>query len=150
MGKPAYVLNIPVKVDSGSEGETSDGESLDGEFSESDFDNPPFEINETKPGELGDRVIRSAGIKSQENVVSSNPLVKKIIKTGLSNPSLQRRAGIVLGFNKRQSLRRRRNQRLFGETRKVLSATVPVEKIGFFGNPFGKISAQKNQLSLIG
>nr|MBP7074707.1 hypothetical protein [Rhabdochlamydiaceae bacterium] len=136
---PAYVVNMPLKVDSDDEGEISSDEEVDGSFPPGAFQSPDKyfrlrpEKKEARRGTIINPIsVEGAPIKSLKKgrFPSLIPLFEKEVSQ-ISSVLAEVRIGISVGFNKMRSLSQRRNGSLLRSLNEQTETSIPIGKIGF-------------------
>ncbi|MBS0621048.1 MAG: hypothetical protein JSS61_06285 [Verrucomicrobia bacterium] len=133
---PAYVVNMPFKVDSDEEGDSSDGEEETGKFPLTAFYNPAEWFRMLPKEETKRGTVQAVMIPGEEC-----PLKKKGVFASTLLPRFEReehfshlsgRIGIHVGYNKMRSLSRRRNRALFASLNEPIKSKIPIRKTAFF------------------
>ena len=141
---PAYVVNIPMKVDSDDEGNSSGGEDDNQKFSNAMFQKPSdyfrlFPSDEwkgnrkiTKRGTIVNNIsLMDASINSPDRERLTSLLSLFEAEASRLNDAQQGRLGITIGFNKMRSLSRRRNRTIERCVNEPTNSILPINKIGF-------------------
>ena len=138
---PGYVINMPVKVYSDDEGDSSDEEANG--FPEAAFQDPHAyfrllpEKKNKKSGYRGKIVTEplpneaAAPASAHKNPISDVLRLCELAAVELNGDSKDSRLSICLGFNKMRSLSRRRNRCLTRQLNSANSTKMPLGKIAF-------------------
>lgn len=131
---PAYIVNVPLKVDSASEGEDSSDEEIT--IGLQAFENPTEcyrlypENNAQKTPKRG-RVLDIQVPTGEQTPIQEEPLLMRLLDKEVSLSRLQNRIAIAIGMNKMRSLSTRRNNALKKKLNTSFNSSIPVSKIGF-------------------
>ena len=140
---PAYVVNIPMKIDSDNEGESSSGEEDNEVFRKRMFRDPseyfrlfppPEKKEKTRRGAIVNKIsLVDASIKSPDKGRLKRLVDLFEAEASQLNHSQKApgRLGITIGFNKMRSLSRRRNRTIVRCVNEPTKTTLPLHKIGF-------------------
>lgn len=140
---PAYVINMPIKVDSDDEGASSDEEE-DQRFPAEAFEQPseyfrllPKDSKATTRGEVLEILTPgpNPSFRPANSVTSVIHLCEKEADSLQKDPpSSVHRLAMCVGFNKMKSLSSRRNRSLNRSLNASYEEKLPMGKIGFFWN----------------
>ncbi|MCE5318605.1 MAG: hypothetical protein LLG04_14735 [Parachlamydia sp.] len=137
---PAYVINMPIKVDSDDEGASSDEDS-DDRFPQEAFENPlehfrlyPKDENPTLRGRVLEILTSNPNSTLRPNLPAVSVIKlceREADSLQKGHPSTIHRLAMCVGFNKMRSLSKRRNNALNRSLNATHEERMPMGKLGF-------------------
>ena len=140
---PAYVINMPLKVDSDDEESDSSDEEENGRFTDAMFARPSDHFRLRPPDKKSVQrgpilKIVTANLDASQSLDSTQPFerILRLCNQEIANIQKQTetligRVGISVGFNKMRSLSSSRNRSLASNLNASYDEKIPVGKIGF-------------------
>ncbi len=153
---PAYIVNMPFKVDSDDEGKASSDEKDDGSFPKQAF-KTPSKYFRLLPGDVKERrgtivptsissptSAQGTSIKSEKKgkFPSFISLLNKEVSRVSPNEDL---VGVIVGFNQMRSLSQGRNESLSRRLNEQTETTIPIRKISFLWDGVWQKNPKGNQ-----